>query len=77
MGAILVTGLTALPELSTGFYAVRQGIPDVVVDDLFGSCIVNMMSLSIADLLAVQVRILTRVAINQALVETIQSASWH
>ncbi len=71
VGAILVAGVTSLPELSTDFYAVRQGTPDLALGNLFGACMTNMLILSIADVLTVQVRLLTRVAINQALVGTI------
>lgn len=71
VGAILVAGVTSLPELSTDFYAVRQGTPDLALGNLVGACMTNMVILSIADLLAVQVRILTRIAIDQALVGTI------
>lgn len=67
IGAILVAAATSLPELTTGLYAVRQGTPSLVVGDLFGSSLANILSLALADLSVRQVRVLTRVAINQAL----------
>lgn len=68
VGAIFVAGATSLPELLTDIYAVRQGTPSLAVGDLFGSCMANMLILAIADLATRQVRVLTRVAIDQALV---------
>jgi cation:H+ antiporter len=68
VGAILVAGTTSLPELATNVFAVRQGHPNLAVGDLFGACMANMMTLAVADLLTKQVRVLTRVAINQVLV---------
>lgn len=68
IGAILVAAVTSLPELTTDLYAVRQGTPDLAIGDLFGSCMTNMLVLAVADLATRQVRILTRVVINQALV---------
>jgi cation:H+ antiporter len=68
VGAILVAAATSLPELSTDLYAVRQGTPSLAVGDLFGSSMANMLILAIADIATHRVRVLTRVAINQALV---------
>ncbi len=68
VGAILVAAVTSLPELTTDIYAVRQGTPSLAIGDLFGSSMANMAILALADLLARRHRILTRIAINQALV---------
>lgn len=68
VGAILVAGATSLPELTTDASAILQGNPDLAVGDLFGSSMANMMILATADLVTRSTRLLTRVAINQALV---------
>jgi cation:H+ antiporter len=71
VGAILIAAATSLPELLTDVNAVWQGRPSLAVGDLFGSCMANMMLLAVADLLTRHTRILTRVAVNQALVGTL------
>jgi len=68
VGAILVAAVTSLPELATDGHAVLQGSPGLAVGDLFGSSMANMAILAVADLLHRQGHILTRVAVNQALV---------
>ncbi|MBI4501103.1 MAG: sodium:calcium antiporter [Gemmatimonadetes bacterium] len=68
VGAILVAAATSLPELSTDISAVLQGNPTLAVGDLMGSNMANMAILAVADLASFRTRILTRVAINQALV---------
>ncbi len=68
VGAILVAGITSLPELATDIYAVNDGEHGLAVGDLFGSCMANLLILAVADLSTRQVRVLTRVAINQVLV---------
>ncbi len=68
VGAIAVAAATSLPELLTDLAAVRQGSPNLAVGDLFGSCMANMMVLAVADLAIRNGRMLTRVAVNQALV---------
>ena len=68
VGAILVAAATSLPELVTDVNAVLQGNPSLAVGDLVGSSMANMMVLAVADLLGRSPRLLTRVAINQALV---------
>ena len=67
VGAILVAGVTSLPELTTDASAILQGNPDLAVGDLLGSSMANMMILAVADLLTRDTRLLTRVAVNQAL----------
>jgi cation:H+ antiporter len=68
VGAILVAAATSLPELSTDLYAVRQGQRSLAVGDLFGANMANMLILALLDLSVRRGRVLTRVAINQALV---------
>ena len=36
IGSILVATATSLPELATGFFAVRHGAPSLAAGDLFG-----------------------------------------
>uniref|UniRef100_A0A7C2BGQ4 Sodium/calcium exchanger membrane region domain-containing protein n=1 Tax=Thermomicrobium roseum TaxID=500 RepID=A0A7C2BGQ4_THERO len=67
IGAILLAGATSLPELSVDLIAVRSGAANFATGDLFGSCMFNMLVLAVADLLTPQVRILTRVIIDQAM----------
>lgn len=68
VGAILVAGATSLPELATDLNAVLQGMPDLAVGDLVGSSMANMLILAVADQCTRHPRMLTRVAMNQALV---------
>ncbi|MGE3268885.1 MAG: sodium:calcium antiporter [Chloroflexota bacterium] len=71
VGAILVAGATSLPELSTNSYSVMLGNVNLAAGDLFGSNMVNMLILALADVSVRQQHILTRVAMNQALVGTL------
>lgn len=71
VGAILVAGATSLPELTTDASAIFQGNPNLAVGDLFGSSMANMAILAVADLATRGTPLLTRVAINQALVGTL------
>lgn len=71
VGAILVAAVTSLPELATDGHAVLQHSPGLAVGDLFGSSMANMAILAIADLMHRGGHLLTRVAINQALVGTL------
>lgn len=68
VGAILVAAATSLPELSTNSFSVLLGNVNLAAGDLFGSNMVNMLILALADLSVRQHRILTRVALNQALI---------
>lgn len=68
VGAVLVAAATSLPELATDVAAVRQGHVGLAVGDLFGSSMANMLILAVADLALRHRRILTRIAVNQALV---------
>jgi cation:H+ antiporter len=71
VGAILVAAATSLPELITDIHAVLQGHAGLAVGDLFGSNMANMLILAVADLTTRDPGMLTRVAINQALVGTL------
>ncbi len=71
VGAILIAGVTSLPELTTDASAILQGNPDLAVGDLLGSSMANMAILAGADLGARNTRLLTRVAVNQALLGTL------
>lgn len=68
IGAVLIAGITSLPELATDIYAVNAGEHGLAIGDLFGSCMANLLILAVADLATTQVRVLTRVAINQVMV---------
>ena len=49
VGSILLAGATSLPELLVGMSAIRHGIPDLAVGDLFGSSLINLLILAVAD----------------------------
>jgi cation:H+ antiporter len=68
IGAILVAGATSLPELTTNTFSVLQGTPNLAAGDLFGSNMVNMLILAIADLSTRSGGLLARVAYNQLMV---------
>jgi cation:H+ antiporter len=68
VGAVFVAGATSLPEFLTGFFAIRQGHAELAVGNLFGDSMINMAILAGADLAFRHTQILTRVAVNQALV---------
>jgi cation:H+ antiporter len=49
VGAILVAGVTSLPEFATAGHAVTRRQVDLAVGGLFGECMANMLILTIAD----------------------------
>lgn len=51
VGSIFLAAATSLPELLVDVSAVRSGMPDIAIGDLFGSSIFNLLILAIADLL--------------------------
>lgn len=52
IGLVLVATVTSLPELVTGLSAVTvAAAPDIAIGDALGSCVFNLVTLSIADLL--------------------------
>ncbi len=50
IGSVLLAGATSLPELTVDISAVRQGMPDLAVGDLFGSSLMNLVILAALDL---------------------------
>lgn len=51
IGSIFLAMATSLPELATDVSAIRLGVPDLAVGDLFGSSMANMLILGMASLL--------------------------
>lgn len=50
IGLVLMASVTSLPELVTGISSVTYaGVPDIAVGDVLGSCVFNMLILSILD----------------------------
>jgi cation:H+ antiporter len=66
-GTILLGASTSLPEVATGFNAIRLGVPDLAVGNNLGSCLTNMLLLGIFDLFSRRGRLLHRIAINHSL----------
>jgi cation:H+ antiporter len=53
MGTVLVAATTSLPELFTGIGAAGAfGLPDIAVGDILGSCMFNLLILSMMDIVA-------------------------
>ncbi len=72
-GTILLGASTSLPEVVTGFNALRIGVPDLAVGNNLGSCLTNMLLLGILDLLSRHGRLLHRTAINHSLTSALAS----
>jgi cation:H+ antiporter len=51
VGSVFLAAATSLPELSVDISAVRMGLPDLAVGDLFGSSLFNLLILAVADLM--------------------------
>jgi cation:H+ antiporter len=49
MGLVLVASTTSLPELLTGLSSAIQSLPDIAVGDILGSCMFNLVILSLMD----------------------------
>jgi len=49
IGLVLVASTTSLPELFTGLSSAVQSFPDIAVGDVLGSCMFNLVILSIMD----------------------------
>lgn len=49
IGLVVVAATTSLPELFTGISASVQGLPDIAVGDVLGSCMFNLLILSLMD----------------------------
>ncbi|WP_119068772.1 sodium:calcium antiporter [Aggregatilinea lenta] len=67
VGTLLMAGATSLPELLTSINAINQGVPNLTVGNIFGSCMFNMFLLAMIDLLYRRLHILRRLAITHAL----------
>jgi len=50
IGSVLLAAATSLPELTVNISAVRQGMPDLAVGNLFGSGLMNLLILASLDL---------------------------
>ncbi|MEZ6133672.1 MAG: hypothetical protein R3C53_02060 [Pirellulaceae bacterium] len=71
-GLVLLAGATSLPEFSVGFSAVQQGAPDLAAGGILGSSLVNLLILSLVDLISRRPgRILTRSAAAHAMSATV------
>lgn len=50
VGLVLLASVTSLPELITGISSVTfVGVPDIAVGDVLGSCVFNMLIISLLD----------------------------
>lgn len=50
IGLVLIASVTSLPELITGISSVTfAGVPDIAAGDAIGSCVFNMLILSVLD----------------------------
>lgn len=50
IGLVLMAAVTSLPELVTGISAVTfAGVPNIAIGDVLGSCVFNMLIISILD----------------------------
>lgn len=67
IGSIFLAVATSLPELATDVSAIRIGVPDLAVGDLFGSSMANMLILGIVSLLPGS-ELFRRTALDNALV---------
>jgi cation:H+ antiporter len=50
IGLVLVASTTSLPELFTGLSSAVQSLPDIAVGDVLGSCMFNLVILSMMDI---------------------------
>ena len=50
VGSLLLAAATSLPELTVDLAAVRAGLPDLAIGDLFGSSLMNLLILAAVDL---------------------------
>jgi cation:H+ antiporter len=61
IGVVLMASVTSLPELVTGLSSVTfAGVPDIAAGDVLGSCVFNMLILTILDAFYRQMPISTR-----------------
>lgn len=61
IGLILMASVTSLPELATGIGSVTYGdAPDIAAGDVLGSCVFNLLILSILDAFYRQIPVSTK-----------------
>lgn len=61
IGLVLMASVTSLPELVTGLSSVTYAdVPDIAVGDVLGSCVFNMLILSIIDAFYLQTPVSTK-----------------
>ncbi len=65
MGAILVAVVTSLPELSTSIGALKIGAYDMILGNLFGSNMFNILTVFVADVAFRRGAILARLGIGK------------
>lgn len=68
VGAVLLAGATTLPEIVTDIAAIRLGAPDLAVGDIFGSCLMNLLILTLLDMahrIRYGERLVTRIVVGQ------------
>lgn len=65
MGAILVAVVTSLPELSTSIGALKIGAYDMILGNLFGSNMFNILTVFVADIAFRRGAILARLGIGK------------
>jgi cation:H+ antiporter len=51
MGLMLLATVTSLPELVTGISATLGDVPNIAVGDVFGSCVFNLLIITVLDYL--------------------------
>lgn len=67
-GALLISTATSLPDLFVGISAARNGLPNLIVGDLVGAALINLMILAVLDMTNYsRGRLLSRVAAAHAL----------
>lgn len=67
IGLVLVASTTSLPELFTGLSAAVQRLPDLAVGDVLGSCMFNLLILSMMDAVGGRVPLSARTQQGHAL----------
>ncbi|MEO1993598.1 MAG: hypothetical protein ABGW78_16810 [Pirellulales bacterium] len=72
IGSLLLAAVTSLPELTVDIAAVRAGLTDIAVGDLFGSSLMNLFILACLDLAwRGERRMFSREAASHALAATL------
>ena len=61
LGMVLMAAVTSLPELATGVSAVAlSGLPNIAAGDILGSCVFNLLLLSLLDAMSKKVPLASR-----------------